>query len=211
MNFRRLTVIAGGQTGVDQAALEAAFLHGIKTGGYVPKGYLTERGSEPTLLKKYGLIEHASHKYGPRTAANVNLADGIVIIGRTSSPGTSLTQQLAKKSGKPMLVNPRTSAEIRHFIQGHKIRVLMVAGNRLSTGPEYAEQCAKLFTDLFSSTKQSAAEIAARRAFDAAFLAGFQSTDSEWNGEVDEDGDIVSDSRFRAQRDHAWEAYLGGE
>ena len=37
-------IISGGQTGTDQAALDAAIKLGIPHGGWIPKGHLTEDG-----------------------------------------------------------------------------------------------------------------------------------------------------------------------
>lgn len=49
-------VISGGQTGADQAALRAARACGIPTGGWAPRGWLTEDG--PSLwLAEWGLVE----------------------------------------------------------------------------------------------------------------------------------------------------------
>ena len=36
-------IISGGQTGVDQAALDVAIKLGISHGGWIPKGRLTEK------------------------------------------------------------------------------------------------------------------------------------------------------------------------
>jgi predicted Rossmann-fold nucleotide-binding protein len=44
-------VISGGQTGVDQAALRAAKTRGIATGGFAPKGWLTEKASWCSLYR----------------------------------------------------------------------------------------------------------------------------------------------------------------
>ena len=39
-------VISGGQTGADRAGLQAAKSSGIKTGGYMPKGFLALDGNK---------------------------------------------------------------------------------------------------------------------------------------------------------------------
>jgi hypothetical protein len=49
-------VITGGHTGADQAGLRAARACGIPTGGWVPRGWLTEAGPAPWLAD-WGLIE----------------------------------------------------------------------------------------------------------------------------------------------------------
>jgi len=42
-----LKIVAGGQTGVDRAALEWALTHGVPHGGWCPKGRRTEDGVIP--------------------------------------------------------------------------------------------------------------------------------------------------------------------
>src|SRR5262249_29141313 len=67
-------IISGGQTGVDQGALCAARKAGFPTGGWAPKGWLTERGPAPWLAE-LGLLQHASPSYPLRTRANVAASD----------------------------------------------------------------------------------------------------------------------------------------
>ena len=40
-------IISGGQSGADQAALDAAIKLGISHGGWIPKGRITEDGTLP--------------------------------------------------------------------------------------------------------------------------------------------------------------------
>lgn len=42
-----MMIISGGQTGADQAALDAAIILGIPHGGWLPKGRKTEKGPLP--------------------------------------------------------------------------------------------------------------------------------------------------------------------
>lgn len=203
-------IISGGQTGVDQAALEVAHSLGVKTDGYAPKGYITEVGvQKDLLLGKYGLREHASSYYSPRTRDNVKMADGVLLFGRLSSPGSALTKKLCdpKELNKPFLDNPKTVEEVLAWLKEHKIFKLMVAGNRLSVNPEAAERCTEVLLAVFSKDPVEQNIVVAREAFEAGFLAGFQHTDNEWNGEIDEDGNIRSDSRFALQSNLAWETY----
>ena len=60
-------VISGGQTGADQAGLIAAEKAGITTGGWMPKGFRTLDGPNPGLAARFGLREHPSEEYPPRT------------------------------------------------------------------------------------------------------------------------------------------------
>jgi len=127
------TIISGGQTGADQAGLEIARHLGLQTGGWAPRGYRTEDG--PALwLKDYGLLEHKSPEYPPRTILNVQNAGGTVWFGNHHSPGGRLTITTARSLGKPCAVNP-TAEELRRWLIKDQIQVLNVAGNRASTNP----------------------------------------------------------------------------
>lgn len=97
-------VISGGQTGIDQLGLQVAKALGIPTGGMAPRGYLTETGPDSTL-KYYGLIEHESAEYPPRTKANIVNSDGTVVFGKLTG-GTKLTVATCEKEKKPYLTNP---------------------------------------------------------------------------------------------------------
>ena len=133
------TVVSGGQTGVDQVALEVAQGLNLQTGGVAPRGWRTDDGPAPWLGTRYGLVEHAvSDQYGPRTRENVRLSDATVIFSKGKSPGSALTMRYCGDLGKPFLLNP-TVSELQEFILRRGIKVLNVAGNRLRTFPESAE------------------------------------------------------------------------
>jgi hypothetical protein len=128
------TVISGGQTGVDQVALEIAQHLGYKTGGWAPRGWTTDAGPAPWLGTKYGLQEHRFKGYAPRTRANVKMADATVWFG-AESPGYLCTMETIRDFKKPCLSNPSVS-ELQEFILKGGYRILNAAGNRLRTHPE---------------------------------------------------------------------------
>lgn len=132
-------VISGGQTGVDQVALEVAQSLGLQTGGVAPRGWRTDAGPAPWLGTRYGLVEHAvSDQYGPRTRENVRLSDATVLFTKGHSPGSFLTMRYCGDLKKPYLVNP-TVSELQDFILTRGVKTLNAAGNRLRTFPESAE------------------------------------------------------------------------
>lgn len=96
-------IISGGQTGADQAGLEAAAALGIPTRGYMPNGWRTEAGPRPDLAVRYGLWEAPTDAYPERTELNVLAADATVIFGQLSG-GSQLTLDLAQRHGRPCLV-----------------------------------------------------------------------------------------------------------
>lgn len=126
-------VISGGQSGVDRCALECARALGIPTGGYAPLGWRTEAGPAPELGTIFGLVEAPSREYNVRTLLNVQLADMTVVFGDVDETGSALTCRYVQveKGALALVVNP-VAAQLRDLIQHRGIRVLNVAGNRLS-------------------------------------------------------------------------------
>lgn len=133
-----MIVISGGQTGVDRAALDAARVFDIKTGGHMPPGFLALDGFHPEFAKRYGMQEHTRPGYPPRTERNVKDADTTLQIARTfTSPGERLTTRLVKKHKKRHIVidaaNPLSVDEVVKSLYG--CDVLNVAGNSEDTTP----------------------------------------------------------------------------
>ena len=131
-----LLAIGGGQAGSDIGGTIGAQRAGIKTGGFTPKGWRTEKGPQP-ILAQYGLIEHASSDYAARTEANVMLADITIIFSSIrTSPGTVKTQQLAKRHKKPYLCIDPFQCDAQQltldFLIQHQPKIINFAGNRES-------------------------------------------------------------------------------
>jgi len=70
-------IISGGQTGVNQAALDAARKLNIAHGGWIPNGRKTENGPLPV---KYNLKELGTTNYSKRTEQNIFDSDGTLIL-----------------------------------------------------------------------------------------------------------------------------------
>src|SRR4051812_44710113 len=93
---------SGGQTGADESGLWVAKKFGLKTGGVIPKGFRTLIGARPELGRLYGLMEHASDNYVPRTYQNVRDADGTVrLAGNFDSRGEICTLKAINEYKKP--------------------------------------------------------------------------------------------------------------
>lgn len=141
-------IITGGQTGVDQAALDAAIEAGISYGGKCPKGRIDENGLIPGrfshLEEVTGEFKTEKENYDARTMKNIEESDGTLIIvpsiplPKNIQDGTLLTIQEAKKQGKPHLLidisEPQKINEslIIEWIKEHDISCLNVAGPRES-------------------------------------------------------------------------------
>ena len=147
MNSAHLTIVSGGQTGADRAALDWAIERGIPHGGFCPAGRMAEDGPIPP---RYNLTETKTPEYAVRTKLNVEQSDATLIVSPQSpTGGTLLTIEYARAIGKPvLLITRREEAEapalLHEFLGRHEIRVLNVAGPRASSTPEVAGMVADL-------------------------------------------------------------------
>ena len=148
-------VISGGNTGGDLAGIVAAQRVGIKTGGTAPKGYKTEKGKQPVLKTRFGLVESSSTNYQVRTKQNVIDSDATIILAtKPSSPGTRLTIKLCNELAKPyILVDPfqASSNTVYDFICIHTPKVINIAGNRESVSPGITSASASFLQHIFTS------------------------------------------------------------
>lgn len=93
------TVVSGGQTGVDRAALDWASSHGILHSGWCPKGRMAADGPLPS---RYHLRETESAGYRQRTKLNVQDSDATIIFNTGNLDGGTLqTVRFAQRMNKP--------------------------------------------------------------------------------------------------------------
>ncbi|MGP0094366.1 MAG: putative molybdenum carrier protein [Xanthobacteraceae bacterium] len=140
------TIVSGGQTGADRAALDLAIANGIPYGGWCPKGGWAEDYPEPPgLLTKYpNLRETPNADPAQRTEWNVRDSSLTLILLNNGelerSKGTQLTIAVAKSLGRPCLVikmnSDRAIDHARDWLR-QKLGegVLNVAGPRESESP----------------------------------------------------------------------------
>jgi hypothetical protein len=151
-------VITGGQTGVDQAAWRAAEALGLETGGAMPLGFLTEDGPRPEFAGRFGAEPLDSPLVDDRTRANAEGADAtIVFVEARSGPGTVLTVECARATGKPLLIlspdecaDPTLADRIASWIAEHRVSVLNVAGDRESISPGIGDRVGPVLARAFA-------------------------------------------------------------
>jgi hypothetical protein len=97
-----MTIVSGGQTGVDRAAWDVALELGLPIGGWVPKGRLAEDGRIPDRYAS--VCEADSADYAVRTTLNVRDSDATLIFSHGPLTGGSFfTYREAGRLGRPVL------------------------------------------------------------------------------------------------------------
>lgn len=146
-----MKIISGGQTGADQAALDAAIHIGIPHGGWLPRGRKTEAGPLP---KTYRLQELGSPKYRDRTKKNILDSDGTLIVSfGPLTGGSALTEALTIRYNRPCLHLDLTLVDqtqavtaLHKWLNRHQIDILNVAGSRGSGEPRIYQAVFTLLT-----------------------------------------------------------------
>jgi hypothetical protein len=127
-------IISGGETGANQAGWRAARSFGVPTGGWMPKGFLTEDWPHPEFAEPYGAEELPADSDSARAEQNVQDSDATLWFGDTTTSGAEATVRACQRLGKPCLpVYPGASFEPSHvatWILENKIRTLNVTGSR---------------------------------------------------------------------------------
>jgi putative molybdenum carrier protein len=139
-----ITIIHGGQTGVDRGAHEGAICNGWFLDGYMPSDGRDEFGRIPPEVAKH-LRAHESRSYAARTEMNVRSSDAALIVVRDAddpraTPGTTKTLDLViDRRMRRMIVDPETAATlIARWIWNALLRVpplLQLDGGALEPTP----------------------------------------------------------------------------
>jgi hypothetical protein len=126
-------IISGGQSGADQAAWRAARAFGVPTGGWMPRGFVTEDGPRPEFVERYAAAEILTYSDPAWIDRNVQDADATLWFGATTTAGAQATVAACLRFGKPCLpVSPGVSFEPSHvvaWIADNKVNALNVTGN----------------------------------------------------------------------------------
>ena len=147
-----MKIVSGGQTGVDQGALDAAIECGVEHGGWCPKGRRSESGRIP---ERFELQQTDARDYAVRTRANVRDSDGTLIlhIGALQG-GTKLTLDLATQIGRPAFCCDLEKADVTAvcaWLSENNIEVINVAGPRESNHPGIQELAREFISEVLNA------------------------------------------------------------
>ena len=157
-----ITVLTGGQTGVDTLAAGAALAAGLPVHVVFPHGFRQEDGplTPDRRAELHGAVLHqlASTGFARRTWTCVSLADAVLLVDPAGGAGCEETVRAAARLGRPLLdltVRPSTGPglpgdgdlgrAVRSFLGDNKSHVLMIAGCR---GSLLASQAGDVRTQL---------------------------------------------------------------
>jgi len=150
-----LTIISGGQSGVDRGALDAALAMQAPCGGWCPEGRQAEDG---VIDFRYPLTILPGAGYLERTRQNVIDSDATLLLNHGPLRGGALqTLECCSDLGKPLLVlqvgrqsMEQCIAAARQFVDSHGVLVLNVAGPRASCWPGGRDCARELVTGLLA-------------------------------------------------------------
>ena len=148
------TIISGGQTGADQAALDVAIKLGIPHSGWIVKGRKNENGRLPD---KYQLQEMPAASRVSHAEQNLLDSDGTLIISHGKlTGGSEFVRKMAMHHERPWLhidlsrtIAFKAARKIRLWLRSHGIEVLNVVGPRASKDPEIYKDTAEILETAF--------------------------------------------------------------
>lgn len=150
----RVSIVSGGQSGVDRAALDVAIALGVPYGGWCPAdGVAEDLLLPPGLLASYPHLRAApTHDPAERTRLNVRDSTATLVISPPSliAGGTLLTVDEATRLGRPCLVTTGPPEHVLAWVDTLASPcVLNVAGPRASEWPEAYDVARRLLEELW--------------------------------------------------------------
>lgn len=134
-----VTVLTGGQTGIDTLAAKAAIGCGLPVHAIFPKNFRQEGGvlseDKKGFWKAARLYELGSPSFRYRTWSSVYMSDGVILADRAGGEGSRETAIAAEHMSRPLLdigSNLIKATEISGWLASNSVRIVLIAGSRAS-------------------------------------------------------------------------------
>jgi len=148
-------LITSGQTGVELGALVGAKSVGISTGGTAPRGFITERGAQESVLKEqFQLVPHPQVCPSFCLKDNIDKSD-ITLIFSVKPHSKRIRQAIelcVEKEQKHLIVDimlDDSYNSVQRFLTEHNPMTINIIGNQESTVPGIAIKSRDFIKDLF--------------------------------------------------------------
>jgi len=128
-----VSLLSGGQTGVDWLIGEAAIAEGLLVQGLFPAGLRQEdRNAGPGDFNGWGVVrELGSRSFRYRTWALAYMADVVVMVDLVGGEGSGATIEAAEYFARPVLdASAASEKELADFLAEFEPRIVLVAGSR---------------------------------------------------------------------------------
>jgi hypothetical protein len=143
-----LTVVTGGQTGVDTEAARSALKAGLPVHVIFPAGFRQEDGpltaSRRARLRGAELHELDDDSFRYRTWTCVYVSDAVILLDPAGGRGCQETISAARSLGRPLLApeaGSTTAEQTEEWLRSTQASVLLLAGCRASVlGRRHAGQ-----------------------------------------------------------------------
>ena len=162
-------IISGGEIGVGQAALTAAFSNGLKTGGVIRKGFKIPEWL--SFAEEYNLIEGESEDINESIWKNVSMSEGTLRISHWFDEEKENSRlEAIKHYNKPYMdtlifaVNKkeylvgRQPDEVISWVIQNKIKILNIDGNSEEIAPGMQDTIFVFLDRIFKFNKNNVSE-----------------------------------------------------
>jgi hypothetical protein len=132
-----LSIVTGGQSGVEDLVAHEAARAGIVAHVIMPEGRRREDEAEPdnygSLVATVRVHELSSPSFRYRTWASVYLADAVILVDYLNSEGSAETQRAAEALNRPLInvgKEPLLESDLQDWLGEIAPEAVLIAGNR---------------------------------------------------------------------------------